>query len=350
VTSAASGGTPRAGRAQTAWEQAGARPRTYLVTGGAGFIGASLVRALEARGDGVRVIDSLAVGTGVYLDGTRAQILTADLVDPGAAEQAVQDVDGIFHLAAQAGVPQSIAAPYRDMEQNLVATVRLLEAAREAGVERVIVASSNAAVGLSEVQPVHEGLLPHPVSPYGAAKAAIEGYLIAYAEAYAMTTTAIRFSNSYGPYALHKVSVVAAFMKALLGGQSLRLYGDGSQTRDFVHVDDIVAQLLLTADAPEEVVRGQVFQAGSGRETTVRELAETLLEVSGISTQIEYLPPRSGDVQRSASDIGKASRLLGYGPRVELADGLRRTVDWFRAALADPALASLAVRPASGSD
>jgi UDP-glucose 4-epimerase len=321
-----------------------------LVTGGAGFVGASLVRALEARGRDVRVIDSLHAAGRAYLDGTRAEVVAGDLMQPGVAERAVAGVDAIYHLAAQAGVPASIADPLRDREQNVVGTIRLLEAARRAHVERVIAASSNAAVGRSDVQPVHEGLLPHPVSPYGASKAAIENYLVAYSEAYGMTTTAVRFSNGYGPYAMHKVSVVASFMKALLSGQPLRVNGDGSQTRDFVYVDDIVAQLLLTGEAPPEVVGGEVFQAGSGIETSVRDLAETLLRVAGQPGTIEYSAPRAGDVQRSASAIGKATRLLGYRPQVDLADGLRRTIGWFREALADPTLARLADTSDSGSD
>jgi UDP-glucose 4-epimerase len=237
------------------------------------------------------------------------------------------------------------------MEQNVVGSVGLLEAARAAGVERFLFASSNAAVGLSPVQPVHESVTPHPVSPYGAAKLAVEGYLAAYAEAYGMVTTAVRFSNSYGPYSLHKISVVAAFLKAYLTDRPLVVYGDGSQTRDFVHVDDIVRQLTLTLDAPAEAVRGQVFQAGTGRETTVAALAETVLKVGKRPGRIERRPPRAGDVARSYSDVTKADRVLGYRPQVELADGISRTLTWFESALADPELAVLATTGAtSGSD
>jgi UDP-glucose 4-epimerase len=327
------------------------RDRPILITGGAGFVGASLVRALEGRGQPVRVLDSGRACGFAYLRGTSAEILAADLLEPGDAARAVEGVAAVVHLAAQTGVPASIERPLSDLEQNVVGTVGLLEAARAAGVERFLFASSNAAVGLSPVQPVHEDVIPHPVSPYGAAKLAVEGYLMAYAEAYGMVTTAVRFSNSYGPYALHKISVVAAFLKAYLSRQPLVVYGDGSQTRDFVHADDIVRQLLLTLDAPVEAVRGQVFQAGTGRETAVAALAQTVLEVGDRPGRIEQRPPRPGDVARSYSDVTKAGRVLGYRPQVELADGISRTLAWFEAALGDPELAALATeRASSGSD
>ncbi len=327
-----------------------ARPRRYLVTGGAGFVGASLVRALETRGDQVRVLDWGQTARDVYLQGTAAERVEADLSDPEVAPAAVQDMDGVIHLAARTSVPASIAAPLADLQHNVVASVHLLDAARDAGVERFLFASSNAAVGLMD-PPAREDAHPRPVAPYGAAKLAVEAYLHAYHQSYGLVTTGLRFSNAYGPYALHKISVVAAFLKAYLAGRPLTLYGDGSQTRDFVHVDDLVALVLLALDAPAEAVAGEIFQAGTGRETSVGELARTLLEVGDRPGRIEHLPPRHGDVARNFSDIGKAQSVLGYRPAVELRDGLARTVRWFESALADPDLAPLAATPsASGSD
>jgi UDP-glucose 4-epimerase len=326
--------------------------RPILITGGAGFVGASLVRALEARGETVRVIDWGRAAGLRYLEGTAAKILEGDLTEPGVAERAVDGCRVVIHLAARTSVPASIAAPLEDLEQNVVGTVRLLDAARHARVERFVFASSNAAVGLMD-PPAREDALPRPVAPYGAAKLAAEGYLHAYHESYGVATTALRFSNSYGPYSLHKISVVAAFTKACLAGRALTVYGDGSQTRDFVHVDDLVDLLLRVVDAPAELVAGEVFQAGTGRETSVRRLAETLLAVGGRPGSIEYLPPRHGDVARNYSDISKAAERLGYRPRVELADGLRRTIEWFAGALEDDSLARIAVTSgplASGSD
>ncbi|MBA3779594.1 MAG: NAD-dependent epimerase/dehydratase family protein [Chloroflexi bacterium] len=324
--------------------------RLVLITGGAGFVGASLVRALEARGERVRVVDWGSSAGFRYLDGTAAELIEGDLLDPSVVSRAVQGVDAVFHLAARTSVPASMKAPLEDLEQNVLGTVRLLDAVRGAGASRFVFASSNAAVGLME-PPAREDAFPRPVAPYGAAKLAAEGYLHAYWQSYGLVTVGLRFSNAYGPYALHKISVVAAFLKAYLAGKPITIYGDGSQTRDFVHVDDLVDLLLRALDAPAEQVAGELFQAGTGRETTVLELAETLLRVGGREGRIEHLPPRHGDVARNFSDVGKARERLGYEPRVELDEGLRRTVEWFDGALADPRFADLReARVTSGSD
>ncbi|MBA2556421.1 MAG: NAD-dependent epimerase/dehydratase family protein [Chloroflexi bacterium] len=308
----------------------------YLVTGGAGFIGASLVRALEARGDRVRVLDSGRAAGARYLTGTAAEIVPADIAEPGIAAAAVKGVDAIVHLAARTSVPASMEAPLADLRDNVLAAVTVLDAARVEGVQRFVFASSNATVGLM-APPAREDILPRPVSPYGAAKLAFEGYLQAYHHGYGMTTTALRFSNAYGPYSLHKGSVVATFIRECLEGRPLVIHGDGDQTRDLVHVDDLVALMLLALDAPAGLVGGEVFQAGTGKETTVRELAETVLELCGGGGRIEHLPARRGDVLRNVSAISKARDMLGYMPRVELRQGLAQTVAWFREALRDAA-------------
>ena len=327
-----------------------AAARHHLVTGGAGFVGASLVRALEARGDRVRVLDSGRTAGFAYLRGTTAEVIEADVADATILSRALEGVDSVVHLAAQTGVPASIAAPLVDLRENVLGTVTLLDAAREAGVERFVFASSNAAVGLME-PPAREDATPRPVAPYGAAKLAVEGYLHAYHRSYGMVTTGLRFSNAYGPYGLHKISVVAAFLKAYLAGRPLTIYGDGAQTRDFVHVDDLVALVLLVLDAGADTVGGEVFQAGTGRETAVVELARTVLSVGDREGTLAHVPERHGDVARNFSDIGKAARILGYRPAVELRDGISRTLRWFEAALADPELAPLAdATSASGSD
>ena len=330
-------------------EGSSARGR-YLITGGAGFVRASLVRALEARGDAVRVLDWGRVAGRVYLRGTAAEVIEADLADADAAARALEEVSAVVHLAARTSVPASIEDPIADMQQNVEATVRFLDRCRVAGVTRFVFSSSNAAIGLME-PPAREDTPPRPVAPYGASKLAVEGYLHAYHQSYGMATASLRFSNAYGPHSLHKISVVSAFLKRYLGGQPLQVYGDGGQTRDFVHVDDLVALVLAALDAPADSVAGQVFQAGTGRETTVRELAETILAVGGEPGRIEYLPARHGDVARNASDIGRARSVLGYAPQVALRDGIASTVAWFREALADPTLAPLATsRDRSGSD
>lgn len=321
-----------------------------LVVGGAGFIGASLVRALDARGERVRVLDWGQAAAFAYLRGTRAEVVEGDVADLSTARRAVEGSRTVVHLAARTSVPASIAAPLDDLEQNVMGTVQLLGACRGAGVERFVFASSNAALGLID-PPAREETPPRPVAPYGAAKLAVEAYLHAYHRSYGLVATALRFSNAYGPYSLHKVSVVAAMTKAYLAGRPLSIYGDGSQTRDFVHVDDLVALVLLAIEAPREQVAGEVFQAGTGRETSVAELARELLRAGRLPGTIEHLPPRHGDVARSFSDVSKAERVLGYRPSVALSDGLRSTIHWFEEALADPLLAPMAqAKAVSGSD
>jgi UDP-glucose 4-epimerase len=299
-----------------------------LVTGGAGFIGASLVRALEERGDRVRVLDDgRACGLG-NLDGTSAEILSGDLlsVDLGPA---LQDVDSVVHLAAQTGVGASIQDPETDFRENVTGTLRLLEAVRRSSTRRVVLASSAAVIGRGPV-PADEHVAPRPSVPYGAAKLAAEGYLTAYHHTYGLCTTSVRFANAYGPFAAHKTSVVASFIRRALNGEPLLINGDGSQTRDFVHVDDLVQALVRVLDAPGERVAGAVFHAGCGRETSVLDLARLVIAATGGTASVEHLPPRPGEVPRSVLDIGAARAVLGYEPHVGLEEGIASTLRWLR--------------------
>ena len=273
----------------------------------------------------MRVLDwGRAVGY-VYLDGTAAEILRGDLTDSSVAREAVRGVGRVVHLAARTSVPASIASPWEDFEQNVIGTVGLLEACRAEGVQRLVFASSNAAVGLVD-PPAHELIAPRPVAPYGAAKLAAEGYLHAYFRSYGLVTTALRFSNAYGPYSLHKTSVVAAMIRSCLAGRPLTIYGDGSQTRDFVHIDDLVRLILLVLDAPADQVGGEVFQAGTGRETTVLQLARAVIAAAVANGAPEVgvinAPARHGDVARNYGDVSKAERVVGYRPAVDLGEGL----------------------------
>jgi UDP-glucose 4-epimerase len=302
---------------------------TILVTGGAGFIGASVVRELLRRGHGVVVLDS-GIGAGFgNVEGTGARLVKADIRSREAVRDALEGCTAIVHLAAQASVPASIADPLEDAAVNVDASLGLLEAARVAGIRRFVFASSNAVIG-GHQPPAHEGLVPLPVSPYGAAKAAIEAYLSAYGQAYGLEGVALRFANAYGPWSSHKNSVVAAFVKAYLGGGPLIVRGSGEQTRDFVHVADLTAMVLACLDAPAELVATQTFQVGTGRETSLLELVGLLFEAGGAEVPIRHEPASPGDVPRNVSDIAKASRMLGFTPQVSLAEGLRQTLDWFR--------------------
>lgn len=258
-------------------------------------------------------------------------------------ERLLSGTAAVVHLAARTGVPASIADPAADWADNVVNSLALLDLARRSGVQRFIFASSNAAVGAAE-GPISEDTVPRPTSPYGAAKLAMEGYLSAFAASYGMSTVAVRFANVYGPYALHKRSVIASFLLAGIGGRSLTVYGDGYQARDLVHVDDLVDLLRASLDAPAERVAGRVFQGGSGVRTPIGELARLVADVLGGGVSVEHQPARSGDVAGAACDLSLAEELVGYRPQVELRAGITSVAGWFRAALQDPELAALAGR------
>jgi UDP-glucose 4-epimerase len=232
---------------------------------------------------------------------------------------------------------------------NVDQTLRLLDAARLDGVRRFVFASSNAAAGDHE-PPADETDLPHPVSPYGASKLAGEAYGQAYAATYGLAACALRFSNAYGPYSLHKKSVVAAWLRAALDGEPIAIHGDGEQTRDFVYAADLAAAVAAAIDAPEDAVAGEIFQAGTGVETTINELATTIQRVIDRPVEVRHGPPRDGDIRRNVSRVDKAARVLGYRAAVPLEEGLRRTARWFETALADRALAGIVPHSASGSE
>jgi UDP-glucose 4-epimerase len=323
--------------------------RTVLITGGAGFIGSHVARALAGRNTSVRVLDDFSIGRREYLDGVAHHLVKAPLADPGAVAEAVAGVDAVVHLAAHAGIPDSVADPIGTFAVNVEQTVRLLEATRRAGARRFVFASSNAAAGDHE-PPADETDLPHPVSPYGASKLAGEAYCQAYAATFGLAACALRFSNAYGPYALHKKSVVATWLRAALTGQPLTIHGDGQQTRDFVYAGDLAEAIVAVLDAPEGRVAGELFQVGTGRETTINDLAETLLRAVRQPVEIRHEPARAGDIRRNVSRVEKAARVLGYRADVKLADGLERTARWFEEALGDPVLATVVPHAASGSE
>jgi UDP-glucose 4-epimerase len=323
--------------------------RTVLITGGAGFIGSNLAARLAAAGDRVRILDDLSMGNRAYLDGVPHELVVRSLADRDAIAAAVHGVDSVVHLAARAGIPDSVANPLGTFEVNVARLLDVLDAARLAGVRRFIFASSNAAAGDHE-PPADERDLPHPVSPYGASKLAGEAYCQAYAATYGLAACALRFSNAYGPRSLHKGSVVAAWLRAALASQPIEVHGDGLQTRDFVFVDDLAGAVQAAIDAPEEVVAGELFQAGTGVETTVNELADAIQTAVGRRLEVRHLPARAGDVRRNVSRVDKAAERLGYRAAVPLAEGIARTTAWFRTALADPALAGIVPHAASGSE
>jgi UDP-glucose 4-epimerase len=298
-----------------------------LVTGGAGFIGASTVRALLNRGLEVTVLDDLSSGRSDHLEGLDVNLVTADILDRAAVNNAMEGHQLVVHLAAQTGVPGSVEDPYKDCETNVVGTLNVLIAARDNAVSRFVFASSNAPLGRQQ-PPATEDMAPLPISPYGASKLAGEAYCLAFHGSWGLGTVALRFGNVYGPYSAHKKSVVAKFFKDIRDRGELTIDGDGNQTRDFIFVDDLCQAILR---ALEGQVAGEVFQISSGRETSIAQLATLVAKVTEQNVTRIKGPERVGDMARNYARVSKAQALLGWEPEVELQDGLRATWEWMQA-------------------
>jgi len=297
-----------------------------LVTGGAGFIGSALVRALAAAGFDARVLDDLSAGDPANLEGTGAELVRGDVRDLDLVVGAARGCDVVFHLAAGAGVVESMNDPLTNFDQNGRGTLTALEAARRAEVPRLVFSSSNAPLG-ENAYPASEDKPVAPLSPYGASKATGEAYCSAFHGAYGMDAVVVRFSNAYGPRSAHKGNVIPLFIRRIRAGKELVLYGDGSQTRDFVFCEDLARGLVAAATTPG--VGGQIFQLASGVETSLARLIELIGETAGETPRVRRESPRQGEIERNYSLIDKARTVLGYSPQVELREGLQRTWDWF---------------------
>jgi UDP-glucose 4-epimerase len=300
-----------------------------LVTGGAGFVGATLVRRLVASGYRVRVLDNLSTGDADHLADVDAELVKGDIRDASALDDSLQGMSAIIHLAAAGSVIGSVRDPELNFEVNVLGTFRVLDAARRAGVERVVQASTGGALIGDATPPVDERSLPKPISPYGASKLAGEGYAHAFAKTYGLRTVAIRFGNVYGPWCARKRGVLNVFFESIHSGAPLVLYGDGSASRDYVHVDDISTALQLALE--KDVPGGTVLHAASGVETSVRELADLCRRAAGVPDHpIECRPKRPGEVDRNFASYDLAKQLLGYSPTVAREDGIPRTWRWFQ--------------------
>ena len=307
--------------------------RSFLVTGGAGFIGSHIAEALVERGDKVRVFDNLSTGHLSNMDGFRDRIefVEGDLVDANAVAEVVDGVDCIFHQAALASVPRSVQRPLDTNAACVTGTVTLLDAARRAGVRRLVYAGSSSAYGDQPTSSKRETDLPAPISPYGAAKLAAEFYCQAFTGTYGFETVCIRYFNVFGPrqdpdspYS----AVIPLFITAMLAGRRPVIYGDGLQSRDFTFVANVVRANLLAADAPD--VAGRTFNAANGKATDLLTLIDVLNRLLGTDVQPDHAPPRPGDVRESLADITQARKLLGYEPQVDFEEGLRGSIDYYR--------------------
>jgi len=300
-----------------------------LVTGGAGFVGATLVRRLAASGYRVRVLDNLSTGDEAHLAGVDAELVKGDIRDVDALDGALDGVDAIIHLAAAGSVVGSVQDPVGNFESNVLGTFRVLDAARRAGVKRIAVASTGGALIGDANPPVNEQSLPKPLSPYGASKLAGEGYAHAFAKTYGLRTVAVRFGNVYGPWCARKRGVLNVFFESLHNGVPLVIYGDGTASRDYVHVSDIAQALQLALE--KDIPGGTVLHAASGVETPVAILAELCRQAAGLPEHpIEYRPARAGEVGRNFASYDLAHELLGYSPTVRREDGIPLLWQWFK--------------------
>jgi len=300
--------------------------RSILVTGGAGFIGANLVRMLLAEGYRICVLDNLSTGRREYLEGLDLEVMEGDIGDTEVVAAAVKGVHEIVHLAAQCGVSGSLANPRLDCEVNILGTLNLLEACRRYDVQRFVFASSNAPLGRQRL-PASEDKAPLPISPYGASKLAGEAYCLAYHGSWGLGTAVLRFGNVYGPFSAHKNSVVAKLFKDIVSKRSITVNGDGKQTRDFLYVDDLCQAILL---ALESSASGEVFQIATGVETSILELVALVQKVVDQDVDMRHGPPRQGDMRRNYATIAKARRMLGWEPTTDLVTGLQETYAWFK--------------------
>ncbi|MCL4147126.1 UNVERIFIED_CONTAM: hypothetical protein GTU68_032783 [Idotea baltica] len=313
----------------------------YLVTGGAGFIGSHLATALIKRGDRVRVLDNLSSGrmenfADFTVDGpgsgAQVEFVEGNITDREACKQAADGVVGAFHEAAQVSVPYSVEHPEESYEVNVMGTLRVLEAVRAAGANRVVMAASSAAYGESEVLPKEESMVGDPVSPYASGKLGGEHLMSVWGRCYGLKTVCLRYFNVFGPRQVDDspyTGVIAIFVRELLEGRSPKIFGDGEQTRDLTYVDNVVEVNLKAMDA--DLPPGTVINVGGGQRITMNQLYTAIAEGLGSDLLAEHVPERPGDVRHSLASVAKAKELLDWTPSVDWREGLKHTLAWYRA-------------------
>jgi UDP-glucose 4-epimerase len=308
---------------------------TYLITGIAGFIGSNIARALLAQGAAVRGIDNFSTGKFENLKGlTGIDFIDGTIEDPDACARACEGIDYIFHEAALASVPRSVKDPVASNSANVNGTLNLLVAALDAGVRRVVYAGSSSAYGDQPTLPKREDMIPSPISPYAVSKLAGEHYMRSFTRVYGLETVTIRYFNVFGPHqdpSSQYSGVLAKFSLAMLEGRTPVIYGDGSQSRDFTYIENVVDANLRAVQAPAEKVSGGVFNVATEQRITLNDAVKSLRELTGYTGPVEYAPPRAGDIAHSLADISLARAAFGYEPTVNFHEGLRRTLHWYRA-------------------
>jgi UDP-N-acetylglucosamine/UDP-N-acetyl-alpha-D-glucosaminouronate 4-epimerase len=307
----------------------------YLITGIGGFIGSSLARALLAKNEQVRGVDNFATGKRENLQEilSRIDFREADILDLDAMHNASAGVDFVLHQAAIPSVPKSVLDPVGSNQANVDGTVNVLVAARDAKVKRVVYAASSSAYGDTPTLPKHEAMAPDPISPYAVAKLASERYMISFFRCYRLETVSLRYFNIFGPHqdpSSQYSGVLAKFITQMLRGEQPSIYGDGEQSRDFTYIDNAVEANLLACHAPASQAAGKVFNVATGRRVTLNETFQLLRGMTAYKGQPNYGPERGGDIKHSLADISQAEKCLGYKPKVDFEEGLRRTVEWYR--------------------
>ena len=309
---------------------------SYLITGGAGFIGSNIVETLLQRGDRVRVLDNFSTGKREnikpFLD--RIELIEGDIRSYHIVREAVDGVDFVLHQAALPSVPRSVKDPITSNEVNVTGTLNILDAARDARVKRLVYASSSSIYGDLDTLPKTEDMLPKPLSPYAVSKLAGEKYCQSFTRLYGMETVSLRYFNVFGPrqdpYSQYS-AVIPKFVDLIRAGQPPLVHGDGEQSRDFTFVANVVQANLLACEQGLEDLAGEVFNIACGKRITINMLIKTINELTGMQVEAQYAAPRSGDVKHSLANIGKARQFLGYEPGIDLREGLERVIAWMKA-------------------
>ncbi|HNW58483.1 MAG TPA: SDR family oxidoreductase [bacterium] len=310
---------------------------TYLVTGGAGFIGSHIVETLLQRGETVRVLDNFSTGKREnikpFLD--KIEFFEGDVRSYHIVRDAVDGSDFVLHQAALPSVPRSVKDPITSNEVNVVGTLNILDAARDAKVKRLIYASSSSIYGDLETLPKTEDMLPKPLSPYAVAKLAGEKYCQVFTKIYGLETVSLRYFNVFGPrqdpFSQYS-AVIPKFIEMIRNGQQPLVYGDGEQSRDFTYVANVVHANLLACEEGLEELPGEVFNIACGKRITINVLIQYINELLGTQVEVQYAQPRAGDVKHSLANIGKARQFLGYEPKIEFRKGLEKVVQWMQGA------------------
>ena len=301
--------------------------RRVLVTGGGGFIGSNLVRALLERGDTVRVLDNFSTGNRANLDDLDVEVVEGELRSYERVHAAIRGVETVFHLGALGSVPRSVQDPLTSTAVNVEGTLNVLLAARDAGVSRVVAASSSSVYGDGGTFPREESQAPNPISPYAVAKLAAERFCVSFFRVYGLETVALRYFNVFGPRqdpTSQYAAVVPLFVHAVKEGRPITIFGDGTQSRDFTYVENVVAANLAAATAAD--ASGTVLNIATGGSETVNTLADTVGRLLGLPVERVHAPLRPGDVERSWADVSLARTLIGYETRIGFEEGLRLTI------------------------